>query len=176
MTPFGVVDMTNKKCASCSLFFLSHFGCGLQRLARSYRLSRRSTGDVPGDTSFVVDRRTTAYQCRTNPQSMQCSGGGMAQFQVRNQLRRSASVPPSASPRACGSLIMRCAAVALCARCVQGDVPNCTDLVLKWDIEVDGNWGPYQYCNPLNNSDQTGEWACVNELSFSHGGSNRRGR
>ena len=23
----------------------------------------------------------------------------------------------------------------------QGDVPNCTDLVLEWKIEVDGDWG-----------------------------------
>lgn len=52
MSPFGVIDMTNK-----------------------------NTGDVPGDTSFVVSRRTTAYECRMNPSSFQCSGGGMAQFE-----------------------------------------------------------------------------------------------
>ena len=67
MTQFGVVDMTNK-----------------------------DTGDVLGDTSFVISRRTTAYECRQNPNSYMCSN--LAQF--------------------------------------QGDVPNCTDLVLKWKIEV----------------------------------------
>eukprot|EP01043_Picozoa_sp_COSAG02_P053774 COSAG02_NODE_5988_length_3873_cov_1.851109_3_plen_357_part_00 len=99
MTQFGVVDMTNK-----------------------------NTGDVPGDTSFVISRRTTAYMCRKNPSSFMCSG--LAQF--------------------------------------QGDVPNCTDLVLKWTIEVDGNWGPYQYCNPVNSSDSAGPWACLNNIAF-HG-------
>lgn len=97
MTQFGVVDMTNK-----------------------------NTGDIPGDTSFVISRRTTAYMCRKDPQNFMCSG--LAQF--------------------------------------QGDVPNCTDLVLKWKIEVDGNWGPYQYCNPVNSSNSAGSWACLNELSF----------
>jgi hypothetical protein len=82
MTQFGVVDMTNK-----------------------------NTGDVLGDTSFVIERRTSAYMCRQNPSSWMC-GGGLAQF--------------------------------------EGDIPNCTDLVLQWEIEVDGNWGPYQYCNPVN--------------------------
>ena len=58
MTQFGVVDMTNK-----------------------------NTGDVPGDTSFVISRRTQAYECRQNPSSYQvppqttggaaaCSGSG----------------------------------------------------------------------------------------------------
>ena len=107
MSPFGVIDMTNK-----------------------------NTGDVPGDTSFVVSRRTTAYECRMNPSSFQCSGGGMAQF--------------------------------------EGDDPNSTDLVLQWQIEVDGNWGPYQYCNPVNNTDQLGAWACVNELHYSGGGGHSR--
>eukprot|EP01047_Picozoa_sp_COSAG01_P047601 COSAG01_NODE_4564_length_4919_cov_6.477386_2_plen_269_part_00 len=109
MTQFGVVDMTNK-----------------------------NTGDIPGDTSFVISRRTQAYECRQNPSSYQC-GSGMAQF--------------------------------------QGDVPNCTDLVLQWNVEVDGNWGPYQYCNPLNSTDPTSTaaginvgWDCLNQLSFHSGG------
>ena len=95
MTQFGVVDMTNK-----------------------------NTGDVLGDTSFVISRRTTAYECRKNPSSYMCSG--LAQF--------------------------------------QGDVPGCTDLVLKWQIEVDGDWGPYQYCNPVNSSGSSGPWACLTYL------------
>jgi hypothetical protein len=48
----------------------------------------------------------------------------------------------------------------------QGDVPNCTDLVLKWPIEVAGDWGPYQFCNPVNSSESTGPWACLNEIHF----------
>eukprot|EP01046_Picozoa_sp_COSAG06_P030369 COSAG06_NODE_2880_length_6138_cov_2.667826_6_plen_344_part_00 len=110
MTQFGVVDMTNK-----------------------------NTGDVPGDTSFVISRRTQAYECRQNPSSYQC-GSGMAQF--------------------------------------QGDVPNCTDLVLKISLEFDGKYGPYQYCNPINSTDPQSVaaginvgWDCLNQLSFSgHGG------
>lgn len=112
MTQFGVVDMTNK-----------------------------NTGDIPGDTSFVISRRTQAYECRQNPASYQC-GSNMAQF--------------------------------------QGDVPNCTDLVLQWTIEVDGNWGPYQYCNPLNSSEPASTagginvgWDCLNSLFSSHGSHGR---
>ena len=30
----------------------------------------------------------------------------------------------------------------------QGDVPNNTDLVIQFALEVDGNWGPYGHCNP----------------------------
>jgi hypothetical protein len=95
MTQFGVVDMINK-----------------------------NTGDVRGDTSFVISRRTTAYECRKDPSNFMCNG--LAQF--------------------------------------QGDVPGCTDLVLKWQIEVDGKWGPYQYCNPVNSTDSSGPWACLNEI------------
>ena len=45
MTPKGVLDMRNK-----------------------------DTGDVRGDTSFVLSRRTVAYQCRQDPSSFFCSG------------------------------------------------------------------------------------------------------
>ena len=58
----------------------------------------------------------------------------------------------------------------------QGDVPNCTDLVLKYQIEFDGKFGPYQYCNPLNSTDPQSVdaginvgWDCLNSLSM-HGG------
>ena len=63
-------------------------------------MTNKNTGDVPGDTSFVISRRTQAYECRQNPSSYQC-GSGMAQF--------------------------------------QGDVPNCTDLVLQVSVDFDGN-------------------------------------
>ena len=45
MTPHGVLDMSNK-----------------------------DTGDVHGDTSFVLSRRTVAYQCRKDPSSFFCNG------------------------------------------------------------------------------------------------------
>ena len=95
MTQFGVVDMTNK-----------------------------NTGDVPGDTSFVISRRTTAYQCKKDPTSFMCSG--IAQF--------------------------------------TGDNPNSTDLVLEWSLEVDGQWGPYQMCNPVDSAASNGAWSCLNNL------------
>lgn len=35
-------------------------------------LSDKDTGDVPGDTSFVLSRRETAYECRKNPDDFMC--------------------------------------------------------------------------------------------------------
>jgi len=31
-----------------------------------------------------------------------------------------------------------------------GDNPNSTDIILEMNVEVDGQWGPYLECNPLN--------------------------
>lgn len=95
MTQFGVVDMDNK-----------------------------NTGDMGGDTSFVISRRTTAYECRKNPNNFMCSG--LAQF--------------------------------------DGDDPNSTDLVLEWKLTVDGNWGPYLECNPLDAKHPLQGWECSNGL------------
>ena len=99
MTQFGVVDMTNK-----------------------------NTGDIPGDTSFVISRRTSAYQCKKDPSNFMCSG--IAQF--------------------------------------SGDDPNSTDLVLEWSLDVDGQWGPYLMCNPINAQKSTGSWACLDSLGGMH--------
>ena len=43
-----------------------------------YDLSDKDTGDVAGDTSFVLSRRTSAYGCKVNPNSFYCNG--IAQF------------------------------------------------------------------------------------------------
>lgn len=43
----------------------------------------------------------------------------------------------------------------------QGDDPNSTDLVISFKIEVDGQWGPYLACNPINVSDPLGAWHCT---------------
>ena len=95
MTQFGVVDMNNK-----------------------------NTGDMAGDTSFVIDRRTSAYECRQDPTSFMCSG--IAQF--------------------------------------DGDEPNSTDLVLEWELDVDGKWGPYLMCNPIDSAVSDGPWSCRDSL------------
>jgi hypothetical protein len=94
MTPFGVLDLTNK-----------------------------DTGDAPGDTSFVISRKTAGYECMKNPKAPGCST--VTQF--------------------------------------TGDVPNSTDLVLAFTIEVDGNWGPYLMCNPANTSFPRGPWKCLTD-------------
>jgi len=53
----------------------------------------------------------------------------------------------------------------------QGDDSNSTDLVVKYTLETDGEWGPYLYCNPVNASDEiTGPWHCQVELTASSGG------
>lgn len=47
-----------------------------------------------------------------------------------------------------------------------GDDANSTDLVLEVTVEVDGQWGPYLECNPVNTSDNYGPWFCRN--GFTH--------
>lgn len=45
-----------------------------------------------------------------------------------------------------------------------GDNPNSTDLILAFTIEVDGNWGPYLKCNPVDIKTPTGLWNCSNDI------------
>ena len=85
----------------------------------------RNSGDVAGDTSFVISRRTTAYECRKDPSNFMCIGG-LAQF--------------------------------------SGDDPNSTDLVLEWSLDIDGKWGPYLECNPLDAKKSLGGWECSNGM------------
>ena len=87
-------------------------------------LNGKDTGDVPGDTSFVISRRMTAYECRKYPTEFMCMN--LAQF--------------------------------------SGDDKNSTDLVLEMQVEVDGQWGPYLECNPINVSDSQGHWSCITEI------------
>ena len=42
-------------------------------------LGNKDSGDVPGDTSFVLSRRTQALQCKKDPR--QCTGSPIAQFE-----------------------------------------------------------------------------------------------
>ena len=41
-------------------------------------MTNKNTGDVLGDTSFVISRRTSAYECKKDPTNFMCSG--IAQF------------------------------------------------------------------------------------------------
>ena len=42
----------------------------------------------------------------------------------------------------------------------QGDSANSTDLIVAFDVEVDGGWGPYLQCNPRNNTAPREGWFC----------------
>lgn len=47
-----------------------------------------------------------------------------------------------------------------------GDDPNSTDLILALTVELDGQWGPYLPCNPLNSSNEVkGPWACKTSIT-----------
>ena len=87
-------------------------------------LSNKDTGDIAGDASFVLSRRTTAFECRKDPNNFMCKG--MASL--------------------------------------SGDDANSTDLVLEMNVEVDGQWGPYLLCNPVNGSKPEGPWECLTHL------------
>jgi len=41
-------------------------------------LDDKDTGDVAGDTSFVISRKNAAYECRKDPSSWHCQS--VAQF------------------------------------------------------------------------------------------------
>ena len=57
-------------------------------------------------------------------------------------------------------LVAQCRAHPNPAQC--GTVLEPTkDVVLELQMEVDGRWGPYLQCNPLNKSDPSGDWQCV---------------
>jgi len=47
-----------------------------------------------------------------------------------------------------------------------GDDDNSTDLVLQLKVEVDGEWGPYLFCNPTNSTEPQGPWGCVARLNY----------
>lgn len=42
-----------------------------------------------------------------------------------------------------------------------GDEANSTDLVLEITVEVDGEWGPYLACNPVDPKKNLGPWNCA---------------
>jgi len=82
----------------------------------------KNTGDMPGDTSFILQRRTQVAYCRTDPTNPMCK-----------------------------ALVI--------------DDKNSTDVILEITYEVDGQWGPYQYCNPDDTARPQGPWACTNNIS-----------
>eukprot|EP00666_Eupelagonemidae_sp_cell4sb_P006093 gene6093-14450_t len=43
---------------------------------------------------------------------------------------------------------------------VSGDDQNSTDLIVAFRVEVDGQWGPYLYCNPTDNKHPSAPWDC----------------
>jgi hypothetical protein len=48
----------------------------------------------------------------------------------------------------------------------EGDDANSTDLVLEMNAMVNGQWGPYLMCNPLDASKSTGRWDCKYSIDF----------
>ena len=53
----------------------------------------------------------------------------------------------------------------LFAPCLQRDDPDSTDLVIEFTMEVDGQWGPYLYCNPTDAKHPEQPWNCTTSLS-----------
>jgi hypothetical protein len=49
-----------------------------------------------------------------------------------------------------------------------GDDPNSTDLVIQFEVELDGQWGPYEFCNPVHTNDPTA-FSC--QATYDGGGS-----
>lgn len=51
-----------------------------------------------------------------------------------------------------------------------GDDATSTDKILEFTVEVDGQWGPYLECNPINASLPVGRWSCENGINISPAG------
>eukprot|EP00940_MAST-03C_sp_MAST-3C-sp2_P002802 g2802.t1 len=45
---------------------------------------------------------------------------------------------------------------------------NTNDVVVADLVEMDGQWGPYLYCNPLNTSNPEGSWKCAQDLNVTN--------
>jgi hypothetical protein len=103
--------------ANLTLFRMTPFGV--------LGVGMKDTGDVKGDTSFVISRKTVSYECQQDPSQWFCSA--VTQF--------------------------------------KGDDPHSTDLIVSYEVEVDGMWGPYLECNPANISSPQGAWTCVPNIS-----------
>jgi hypothetical protein len=91
-----------------------------------YDLTDKDSGDVAGDTSFVLSKKNAAWECRKKPNDFSCKD--LAQF--------------------------------------TGDDKNSTDLVLEMTVEVDGQWGPYLECNPLDPKNSLGGWNCTDGINL----------
>jgi hypothetical protein len=87
-------------------------------------LTNKNTGDVKGDTSFVLSRKDISEECLKNPTSSRCF--------------------------------------------FNGDDPNSTDLVIEFEVDMDGQWGPYEYCNPVHTNDPS-SFSC--QATYDGGGS-----
>jgi len=90
-----------------------------------YDLTSKDTGDVAGDTSFVIYQKNKAYICSQNPGDYRCI-----------------DLPEFA-----------------------GDDPTSTDLVLEMQVEIDGQWGPYLECNPVDYTNSYGPWHCTTHIN-----------
>jgi len=53
----------------------------------------------------------------------------------------------------------------ICSKLVIDD--NTTDIVNEIEFEIDGQWGPYLFCNPRNVSNPEGDWSCSPGLNIS---------
>lgn len=46
-----------------------------------------------------------------------------------------------------------------------GDEPGSTDLIIEYQVEIDGQWGPYEFCNPVHNDDAEAGFSCRADMS-----------
>jgi hypothetical protein len=143
----------------------------------------KNTGDPNGDTSFVLSRRTTAYECRHgNANSFFCKG--MTQFdgddsnstdlvqqwdiQIDGNCERRPA-HATHSPRL-GAPVSVSASAAACVPPLGVSVCVCLCVCsIVYSNRVESAGGPYLYCNPVNSSDPLGAWDC--DVTISGGGS-----
>ena len=80
----------------------------------------KNTGDGQGDTSYVISRRTAAYDCKINPEGWHCS-----------------------------TLV------------VKGDDPDSTDLVISFEMEVDGDVSCLYYRSSNSGIPHCSSFLCI---------------
>lgn len=128
-------------------------------------LVNKDTGDVMGDVFFVLNEYDMPFRC-ANGSGSNARG---CFLDVNDGASRPCSPPPTPlSPPLLNSLpvwISRsCFGAFVRVLCTPKNLPATTAVIMRFEVEVDGQFGPYLHCNPPSNGrggNIPGPFACA---------------